>query len=153
MSSFIVSPEHLRALVLAGLAGQYQDGAMRWYSDDGNRSGVLDNDTAARVFEMLYRANVEAVEYRYGSDNPDGLPGYIGPDPYRFTFASGFTPDPVSILKAVACYEYQACDAPTWNASEARDFCQALRLRMIHRLEGIDDAPWCVDSISDVARR
>ena len=153
MSSFIVSPEHLRALVLAGLAGQFQDGAMRWYWDDDTRSGVLDSETVARVFEMLYRANVEAVEYHYGVDNPDGLPGYIGPNPYRFAPASRFTPDPIAILKAVACYEYQASDAPTWNASAARDFCQALRLRMIHRLEGFDDAPWRVDSISDVAQR
>ena len=59
-----------------------------------------------------------------------------GPTSSSPTVATAGTFDPVKILAAINCYEYQACEHPEWKTSEARDFCEALRDRMIRMLPG-----------------
>ena len=46
------------------------------------------------------------------------------------------------MLKALACYEYQACEHAEWPTSEAYQFCEALRRRAIPRAPGYDAAEW-----------
>jgi hypothetical protein len=46
------------------------------------------------------------------------------------------------VLAAIAGYEYQACEHDGWRRSETARFCQALRLAMVRRLPGYDQAPW-----------
>jgi hypothetical protein len=48
------------------------------------------------------------------------------------------------VAKAIACYEYQACECADWEQSEAVQFCDALRRKMIARLPGYEAAPWGV---------
>jgi len=51
-------------------------------------------------------------------------------------------PSPVAVLKACDGYEYQACEHPGWEASEAHAYINALRRRAIHALPGYDEAAW-----------
>lgn len=176
MSAFIVSPEHLRVLVAAGLAGRGDAGELEWlwprYPDRdgsthergammGGRNAVaiyretvndLTPENAGAVLEMLHAENVRSVGYRY-DDDPAGLPGYCGDAPYAWARVP-FAPDPLVVLKALACYEYQSCEAPGWHESEAFAFCEALRARMIHRLPGFDEAPgWSIDDVNEARGR
>lgn len=151
MSCFEVGSTHIDALLTAGLnVGRY--GPLRWYvpSDDTEgdyeqgepwgpeaikhyqqRRRELTEETAGMVGAMLVAENRRSVDYRYDEAEEE--------EPYVFNALQG-RPDPVVVLKAIACYEYQACETPDWEESEAYAFCQALRHRMIGALPGYDDA-------------
>ena len=48
----------------------------------------------------------------------------------------------VEALKALDCYEYQSCEHPEWETSEAFEFCRAMRNLLIGCLPGYDAAQW-----------
>jgi hypothetical protein len=83
---------------------------------------------------MLWAENRRSVNHRYAEQEWE--------EPYVFTELRHHSIDPVMVLKAVACYEYQSCETPGWEKSEAHAFCQSLKERCIRRLPGFDDAPW-----------
>ena len=57
--------------------------------------------------------------------------------------------EPVSVLSAIACYEYQSCEDPGWESSEARAFCNALRHAAIRKLPGYEGAVWAIQGAQD----
>ena len=159
MSAFIVSDTHIDALITAGLILPRPHGPMRWLWPeitvrevaDATRAGTafpqhsvqlvegrsheLYQDNATDVGAMLAAANRDSVNFRYAEDEIEAA--------YRFRPLAG-TPDPLVVLKAIACYEYQSCEHPEWRASQARQFCDALKEVCIHRLAGYDEAPWTI---------
>ena len=136
MSAYMVSAEHVRAMLNAGLA-QAGDDPLTWQvSDNPYTERTLNRATAEAVGAMLLAQNRRSVDYRYDADELEEL--------YTHGFSSERSP--VEILKAIACYEYQASEAPDWDESETRAFCQALRLAMIRRLPGYDEADWGIDT-------
>lgn len=160
MSAFIVGKAHIDALVTAALERWSGDiGPLSWYSrelTDEERSyayapgepwgpgapelaGSLRKEAtpeeADRIGQMLMRENRLSVNHRYAENEVEDLYTYGRP-------AIAGSVDPVVILKAIACFEYQSCEHPGWEASEAYAFCQALRLRMIRHLPGYEEAPW-----------
>jgi hypothetical protein len=98
------------------------------------RKRQLTGATADAVGHMLLEQNVASVNFRYGGDER-------AETIYAFE-PSGRRPDPVQVLKALQCYEYQACEDPGWEASEAKAFCDALRRRAIGNLPGYEQADW-----------
>ena len=48
-------------------------------------------------------------------------------------------------------YEYQACEAPGWDTSTAKAFCEGLRNAVIPALPGYTDAPWEITTTSTPA--
>lgn len=143
MSAFIVSKTHIDALVTAGIVmARGACGPMRWYwpalTDDDRKDAYergepwgrravelmterqheLRQETAGRVGAMLWAENRRSVNHRYDEDEWE--------QPYEFSHLPG-TPDPVIVLDAIACYEYQSCEHPEWPASEAFEFCRVLR--------------------------
>lgn len=166
MSAFVVSKEHIDAMVDSGLRrGPY--GPLRW-SHNGERF-ELTQETASTVGSMLWTENVTSVEYRYSppdreviygegweSDAGFDLPGkyqleLIAPsvEPIEvpewlseYRFQSRPPRKPIEILKAIDCYEYQSCEHPEWEVSEAFAFCDALRRSLIGDLPGYDEAKW-----------
>jgi hypothetical protein len=121
MSAFVVSNRHIDFLISAahryGLPG----------------FGYM---TVDRVRVMLERENALSVAYRYRQPGTDVTVAE------RAVQLSTAEPDPVQVLKAVHCYEYQACEHPGWEESEARKFCQQLTEVAITKLPGYDAAPW-----------
>jgi hypothetical protein len=155
MSAFEVPTVHIDAMLTAALVwtepGQ-GGGALRWLwptpdaaTDRGSWTSrelleqvarsrrELTEDSAGRVGAMLLAENRASVDHRYDENEIEA--------PYLFTRLPG-RPDPAVVLKAVACLEYQSCEHPGWIASEAKRFCDALRLLAISRLPGYRDAPW-----------
>lgn len=162
MSAYEVGTVHIDALLTAGLAwAKY--GPLRWQWRDpsehpdyalSHQAGepwgptahkVLDEcyheltrDNAGSVGAMLMAENRRSVDFRYDESEIEA--------PYLFSTLPGVA-DPVVVLKALACYEYQSCETPDWSRSEAHAFCDALRHAAIRNLGGYDDAPgWEVHS-------
>lgn len=150
MSAFIVDQYHIDQLVSTGLRGaegnirQRHAGPLTWYYGNPTQLGKLDSSTADRVGQMLWAENFASVQYRYPTDTPETLPGPIGITPAYATFYTYTQPrrrlTAVEAFKAIACYEYQSCEHPGWETSEARAFCRALEHAIIRSLPGWDDA-------------
>jgi hypothetical protein len=168
MSAFMVSKAHIDALVSAALAPG-TEGPLRWFcrpmteqeKTDAYQVGApwgmgapiigrrlfryATPEEADRIGQMLVRENRLSVNHRYGESEVEDVYTYSGPSHPRAT-------DPVAILKALDCYEYQSCEHPGWEASEAFAFSQALRRRLIRRLPGYEGAPWEITSAADYFR-
>lgn len=141
MSAFLVSEDHIRYLIQAGLCMNTY-GNLRWFShgtesEQPRQLGELDDHNASEVGNMLWRENHASVSYRYNAAG-GACPVYV----HDKAGAKVFRIDPVWVLKLIQCYEYQACEHPGWCDSAARAFCEALQTRAIHHLPGYDDAPW-----------
>ncbi len=111
MSAWIVSSGHIDVLVNA--LAQY---------------GVIAPDLGARGFralgQKLWQENHTSVNYRYGEENQS--PDYV----LRTTEASL---DPIVVLKALSCFNYQTCEHPRWPDSEAHKLTAALHTAILER--------------------
>jgi hypothetical protein len=161
MSAWELPKVHIDAMLTAGLAYQ-QLGPVQWFwppirEEEGvcergqpwgpecvrlaqERKRQLTPKTAGHVGAMLLAENRRSVNHRYDEEEIE--------EPYTFDLLPGRV-DPVVVLKAIQCYEYQTCEHPEWESSEAKEFCDALRGRMIHNLPGYDRGPgWPITSPS-----
>jgi len=93
---------------------------------------------------MLASENVQSVRARYSDADSSGMIPDWTAIPYVYRDPQ-YRPAPLEVLQAIAGYEYQSCEHDDWHCSEASRFCQALRLAMVRRLPGYDDAPWTWD--------
>lgn len=144
MSAFIVSPDHIDYLVQAAIAAGIGQPRIHWPADDPADRVPVTRDTATHIGRLLMAANVASVAYRYADIPRDELPG-AAPDAYTFTpYRVGMVTD-AQALKALDCFEYQACEHPEWQDSPAQRFCDILRGRIIRRLPGYDAALWEID--------
>lgn len=88
---------------------------------------------------LLVGTNLTSMIARYG----DGLDESERSMPERYTYRSSSEPlDPVQILKAVACYEYQCCEYDGWSKSLAHDLLQRVQAYAISALPGYASAQW-----------
>lgn len=111
MSAWIVSSGHIDVLVNA--LAQY---------------GVVTPDLGASGFralgQKLWSENHTSVNYRYGEENRS--PEYV----LRTTEANL---DPIVVLKAVSCFDYQTCEHPGWPDSEVHGLTAALHDVILER--------------------
>ena len=153
-----MSKPHIDYLVTAGLQ-LARDGTLRWAVPEEpkptdyqrgapwgptsiqsyqERMRHLTSETADRVGAMLWVENHRSIEFRYDEEPVIGLE-----EPYTYPVTAGLRPvEPVVVLKALDCYEYQSCEHPAWLKSEAREFCDHLRTAAIRALPGYEEAPW-----------
>ncbi len=144
MSAYVVDREHIRYLVDAGLAYD-----VYWYHGGephrlGSQQSSRPSDDPARVGKMLWDENIASVSHRYPDDSWGEWPGPIGENyiygrhvPYvRLRF------DPVEVIKAAHCLDYQSCEHPGWRESEARAYVEGLIHKATQLLEGYDAAEW-----------
>ena len=90
---------------------------------------------------MLVTENYQSVHY--GHQAPAGIVQPVHDGEYVFSRVNGKV-DPVQVLKAIDCLEYQSCDHPGWKDSEARKFLEALRAKATSQLPGYHEAQWVV---------
>lgn len=159
MSAFEVSDTHIDVLVSAALCGGPSD-TLTWYHGEipGTQPGEalpgredyltalkktrreVTRENAETWGATLLAENRASVNHRYDEDEIEA--------PYILTEYTGRI-NPVAILSALSCYEYQSCEHPGWATSEAHDFCEALRHRMIRLLPGYGSAPWEINDPDD----
>lgn len=156
MSAFVVDLEHIHVLIHAGLgAGADRDRAT-WAADPADLSeSSLENglegsanvlnlprwrkltpDSASAVGQILLDANVHSVNFRYSESEPAETYTYAPPRNTRR--------EPVEIIKAVQCLEYQSCEFPEWRESEAARILEAILHGALRKLPGMSDAQWAI---------
>lgn len=128
MSAWIVSKRHIDAIVTAAI-----------------NAGLSRGKTADQLGDMLWRENVASVSYRYREARPDVF--------YRFE--PNALNDPWSLVKQLDCYDYQSCEHPEWEDSEACAIVNDLRAHIVKSLgmpleyykdaEQWGGAPWGID--------
>lgn len=134
MSAFIVDPEHINVMIWAAAHKvNRHHGPLRWYYGNPTHAGQVSHDNVDQVGQMLLDENAASVNYRYTEDDV-----FV----YEYRPPQHTNWSVVELLKAIDCYEYQACEHPDWAQSQAHAFCQALRLRLISALPGYDAASW-----------
>ncbi len=146
MSVFIVAKAHIDALVTAAAHPESpSNGPLHWYSTNAQGEVIEhytinghDRSRCTKVGQMLWAANEASFNARYGANSHTDTDTHA--NTYRYQPTQLF--DPVTILRAIDCYEYQTEEAAGWYTSEARAFCDALREKTIARLPGYDTAPW-----------
>ena len=145
MSAYVVSDHHLNYLVSFA-----SDKRVTWYDKkSGTRPDVYGNEQ--EIFSKLHRANVESVNARYKEHDTS--------EPVPFEYR-GDT-EPIQILKACACFDYQACEVEDYDQTEAARVVDAIRDAAIRALYGYENAQWEISEppevkivrLSDLARR
>lgn len=176
MSAYVVDEVHIDALVLAGLVLQPSSyGPLSWFDRDlepeeerdgyergqvwgprsielaAERRRELTEETAGRVGAMLLAENVRSVNHRYAEEEWEQAYEFDGAL-LSYQRTRGRDLDPVKVLRAIAGFEYQACEHPGWGRSEACRFLEALRRLCITRLAGYDQASSSVDDLETIRR-
>lgn len=128
MSAFVVSDAHLNYMLNALV----QYGADRW-------QGPPDSKELENLARELRAENNCSVNHRYEGRYPEDL-GAEQPSPFRRAHV-----DPVTTLKAVQCYRYQASEHDGWERSRAAELCRQIESLAIAHLPGYDAAPWGID--------
>lgn len=134
MSAFMVSREHIRYLVSAAkLYGM----------------AAAENPTA--LGQMLWDENLKSIHARYPDTigNPPNMPGPIGED-FKYIHQTVSRIDPVQVLKAIQCLEYQSCEHEGWKQSRAKQVLDGLMHHTIDKLPGYDKAQWEIRSLAGV---
>lgn len=153
MSAFVVDKTHLDALLTAGLVWNPGSSKLRWLIGETEltdyregepwgetaiksferRVRELTDETAGHVGAMLWAENRRSVNHRYAEDEWEA--------PYVFEHL-GINIDPLVVLDGLSCYEYQSCEHPAWETSEAKAFCDSLRASAIHELPREGERVW-----------
>jgi hypothetical protein len=135
MSAFIVDPEHINVMLWAGAQHAGHHGPLRWYFGNPTHIGELHDDNLDQIGQMLLDENAASVNYRYSENNHYE---------YRYRRPRHISWSVPELLNVVHCYEYQACEHPEWEHSQAHAFCAALQQRLITKLPGYSDGPWAI---------
>ncbi len=132
MSAYNVTPKHLATIVAAWI-----DSGSTWNVGPVNRRLDPTNaDDWQVAFDALAGANAASVAYRY-SEAPCVTAGTV-----RGTETAGVSI--VALLRAVACFEYQACEVPDWQESDVYHAMNRLRAALCSRLTGFREASWSI---------
>ena len=134
----MVGKDHIDLLITAGLMGPNRNCSPMGWSKSATvwEQATLTEETATAVGRMLWAENARSIRYRY-EDAGDML---FSIDDYAFTPIPEGHFTVVDVFQAISCFDYQACETPDWEQSEAWRFCNALRDKMIRRLPGYDTA-------------
>ena len=159
MSAWIVSKRHIDYMLTAGLIYP-QYGKLEWFVPHenkptdyarGQRWGPtavltavkhireLTRETADEVGRMLWKQNYESVNYRY-----DEEPTVEAKQPYTYEPVPEDEMDILDAIKLTLSYEYQSCETPDWEYTEAYRFAESLIRELIHRIPGMDKAKWSI---------
>jgi hypothetical protein len=140
MSAFVVDREHIEYLIEAGLYFGFRErGPLTWLGPGKgsyeSRRRELNSETASQVGQVIWAENHRSVSYRY--EEAQACPEYR-----HVSRALPMRLDPVQVLKSIACLDYQSCECPDWEETEAYAFLERLRDAAIHALPGYEAATW-----------
>lgn len=141
MSAFVVHPEHINVLLWGALRAA--KGRLCWFYGNPTRMGELTDTTATTIGQMLLDANVASVNYLYTVEQAVAV--------YRYAVPRRREWSTVEILKALACYQYQACEAPDWEGSYAQTLCRTMERELILELPGWSEGPWSISPTTEPA--
>ena len=133
MSVYAVGNAHITAMLQA-LSPRYPgDGAFYYWNGLNHPVG----GNIHRIAQKLVDENYRSVNYRYGEETQ--VPKFVYDGKVH-------AKSPVEIIKACRCYDYQTCETPDWEESEAYAIVRLIESRAINSLPGYDDAEWNITS-------
>lgn len=165
MSAFMVSKDHIDAIVAVALHGPSDaegrwEGGPRWAAHDPREThwqnqewrqcslyGSTGNSsvkpvTPDQLGEMLWTENERSLS-RYPTDHAEML------DVVDYLLGYTYTPVPIKhrltaaqAFSAIHCLEYQSCESDDWTDTEAHRFLAALTHSIIGVLAGYAAAQW-----------
>lgn len=144
MSAFLVSKHHIDALVTAAQHGPSGQRLDHWTPV---KLGQLDPTAYPDlVGRALWLENVASLEYRYPGAVDEWEEAAAEAAVYHFT-ARPIPLTLVEAIKAADCLDYQSCEHPTWEESDACKFLLTLKARLASSIPGYSDAQgWSIDS-------
>jgi hypothetical protein len=147
MSAFIVSTAHIDTMLTVAIQLTRRPGSSGVYCRQ--IAGYIDPMNASEYGQILHDANVKSVNYRYQDS------AHISrqtEDEYTYKRRGGCDVlhdildtrirNIAQAFKAVQCYEYQSCEHPDWETSDAKWFCESLRGELMRALPGYEAADW-----------
>lgn len=142
MSASIIDPEHIHVLLWAAAKPIPPNGPMYWYYDNPVRCNHVDPDGGNRdeLGQMLLEENIASINHLYHRDDVADRYSYRRPQHTEWTVAE--------LLNAIRGFQYQSCEHPGWERSQAKAFCDALQQRLIATLPGYADGPWHITASS-----
>ena len=124
MSAFVVPHAHIDALVS--------------WAIDHKVPCFFAPATPRSVAAALFEENCRSVDHRYAEVNERD---------YVFTYRAGARQlSPVQVLKACKGLEYQSCEHPGWESSDAHYVLRAITAFAVRQLPGYEDADWVLDA-------
>jgi hypothetical protein len=120
MSAFLCSPELIATLAtrLASHTNRYGD--------------------ASKIARTLAKQNVASIKALYGDEWQEDFAAYVQdctlPARLRALELAALSLPPERVYGLCACYDYQACETPNWQSTEAHAAINALRSYEIDRL-------------------
>jgi len=157
VSAFEISTNHIRVMINAGLSmsyGNHLEWMVRPFTEDeaetvfarGHAWGPGMIRVARNIFRELNPQSAEAVGAMLAAQNRRSVNFRYDEEEIQPVYQHGPSRSysPVELLKIIKCYEYQSCETPDWETTEAQNFCAALKDQLIHLLPGWDDAPWAI---------
>lgn len=126
MSAFIVTNDHISAIMSAYKRCRYADGFDR-----------------ADIGQMLIDANYKSVNYRYQEKDT----------PHQFVSNPYWQSHPVTeiqAIKAIDCLIYHSCEYPGWQRSRAKKWLDLAKETLLKNTKGWDNAVWNIGRPEDV---
>ena len=148
MSAYVVDNRLIDILLTFGLNCQ-RYGPLRWYWPKAEHPNTyqsgqpwgpasvavaketeaeLTPETASRVGQVLLDENTRSVNHRY--EERDAAESY--------RYKRFLKTNPANVLGLIDCLDYQSCEHPEWETSEAYTILQALQSAAIHQLPGYE---------------
>jgi hypothetical protein len=142
MSASTVDHEHIHVLLWAAAKPVPPNGPMHWYYHNPTRCNQIDPDhhNLDQIGQMLLDENALSTNYLYGRGGSAQTYTYQRPQHTEWTVAE--------LLNAIRGYQYQTCEHPGWERSQAKAFCDTLQQRLIATLPGYTDGPWLITASS-----
>lgn len=144
MSAFLCDDCHLTALAAFALREKVQAHLAGPEDSYYSRVGGRYVDPLKILGQRLKDENAANLYHLYGDRADDSPETWIGPfEPCRHAHHARV--EPVAMLKAIGCYEYQCCDRTQWEESDVRALMSRMRSAAIARLPGYEQAAWGFD--------
>lgn len=137
MSAFIVGHDHINALLDHAVRHQ-----VSYYVPSRRERVTIMNNNATEIGAILLDQNERSVRHRYPGIAPSELPGTIGENAASFRWRPRVPLQPVQIMKACHCLDYQCCETKDWERTIAFLIVQAILNDASRRVPGYDGAKW-----------
>lgn len=141
MSAYIVDKKHIQYLIAAMQSRRICQsyGFSYWNGTDRVQVGAGNLEACAKVGTILWQENVKSVNARYREQTDLAL--------YTITERDVIYSDwqeiqPVEVIKACHCLEYQSCEHSGWQQSEAKAIIDTLIKASCTALVGYSKAAW-----------
>lgn len=127
MSAYLCDPHHVALLAVMA--------ARQPYGKPGT-----ENENAA----TLALANLASLDVRYGPSPVEREPRAYVADCVKACRDWRWSPkpSPVEIIKAVQCFDYQACEVADYEDTPAAKITRRVKSDAIASLPGYEEAPW-----------